>query len=99
MYILLFLISVDYKDKTGLILAEIPEDSRSCVKARYTLGFLGFLGFALVYAMRVNLSVAIVSMVNNTEIPDTEKNTTDVCPINPVINGSIIPPPVSNFSI
>ncbi|XP_033224376.1 sialin [Belonocnema kinseyi] len=82
--------NVDYKDKTGLIPAEIPEDSQSCVKARFTLGFLGFLGFALVYAMRVNLSVAIVSMVNRTE---TEKNTTDACPVNPVINGSIIPPP------
>merc|ERR1719505_572238 len=29
---------------------------------------MGFLGFANVYAMRVNLSVAIVAMVNNTAI-------------------------------
>ncbi|XP_043472998.1 sialin [Leptopilina heterotoma] len=85
---------VDYRDKTGLIPADIPEDVRSCIKARYTLGFLGFLGFALVYAMRVNLSVAIVSMVNQTAIPHSDDNdTTDVCSFNPITNGSIIPPP------
>lgn len=29
---------------------------------------MGFLGFANVYAMRVNLSIAIVAMVNNSAI-------------------------------
>ena len=84
---------MDYRDKTSLIQVEIPEDSRSCVKARYTLGFLGFLGFALVYAMRVNLSVAIVSMVNQTETKNND--TSDVCPI--ITNSSVIPNTVSNF--
>nr|XP_050844165.1 sialin isoform X1 [Vespula vulgaris] len=67
-------------------------DTKSCIKARYTLGFLGFLGFALVYAMRVNLSIAIVSMVNQTAIPNNDdENTTDVCPKGNPINGTFIP--------
>ena len=39
-----------------------------CWGARHTFVFLAFLGFANVYAMRVNLSVAIVAMVNHTAI-------------------------------
>ncbi|CAL7950296.1 unnamed protein product [Xylocopa violacea] len=71
----------------------IPSDTRSCMKARHTLGFLGFLGFALVYAMRVNLSVAIVSMVNQTAVPhnNNDNNTTDVCSDDKPINGTFIP--------
>ena len=46
------------------------------------LAIMGFLGFANVYAMRVNLSVAIVAMVNNTAIA---RNTSIVdnssCPV------------------
>jgi MFS transporter, ACS family, solute carrier family 17 (sodium-dependent inorganic phosphate cotransporter), member 5 len=45
---------------------------------------MGFLGFANVYAMRVNLSVAIVAMVNNTAVPDV--NVSDVCP------AAVVPP-------
>ncbi|KAG7163343.1 inorganic phosphate cotransporter-like 1 [Homarus americanus] len=41
--------------------------------ARHTLALLGFLGFAVVYAMRVNLSVAIVAMVK----PQPHDNTSD----------------------
>lgn len=40
---------------------------------------MGFLGFANVYAMRVNLSVAIVAMVNTT-VSNTTDVITDVCP-------------------
>ncbi|XP_014300025.2 sialin-like [Microplitis demolitor] len=76
-------------------LRQIPEDTKSCIKARYTLGFLGFLGFALVYAMRVNLSVAIVSMVNQTAYPDNNdsNDTTDVCPKITPVNGTFVPSP------
>ncbi|XP_055911749.1 sialin-like [Eupeodes corollae] len=38
-------------------------------KARHIFGLMGFLGFAVVYSMRVNLSIAIVTMVNQTTIP------------------------------
>ncbi|XP_053993180.1 sialin-like [Hylaeus volcanicus] len=73
-------------------LSNIPPDTTSWIKARHTLGFLGFLGFALVYAMRVNLSVAIVSMVNQTAIPHSDDNdTTDVCRDENPINGTFIP--------
>jgi hypothetical protein len=52
------------------------------VKARYVLALMGFLGFANVYAMRVNLSVAIVAMVNNSAIPKAnDSDSTDVCPV------------------
>ncbi|XP_034189033.1 major facilitator superfamily transporter 10 isoform X1 [Osmia lignaria lignaria] len=80
----------DHLDKVTL--PDIPSDTKSCIKARYTFGFLGFLGFALVYAMRVNLSVAIVSMVNQTAIPhDDDNDTTDVCRNEKPINGTFIP--------
>merc|ERR1719228_2193345 len=43
---------------------------------------MGFLGFANVYAMRVNLSVAIVAMVNNTAITNnTLVNSSTTCPV------------------
>ncbi|XP_042857342.1 sialin-like [Penaeus japonicus] len=53
--------------------------------ARHTLCFLGFIGFTSVYAMRVNLSVAIVAMVK-TEVEggngSTGTNNSEVvCPL------------------
>nr|XP_045614448.1 putative inorganic phosphate cotransporter [Procambarus clarkii] len=43
--------------------------------ARYTLALLGFLGFSSVYAMRVNLSVAIVAMVQGSNSANTTNYT------------------------
>ena len=43
-------------------------------QSRYNRIYLGFLGFVNVYAMRVNLSVAIVYMVNNTAINATSSD-------------------------
>lgn len=38
------------------------------VRTRHVLALMGFLGFVNVYALRVNLSVALVAMVNHTAI-------------------------------
>ncbi|XP_055847000.1 sialin-like [Episyrphus balteatus] len=62
---------------------EEEEEDGTFPKARHIFGFMGFIGFAVVYSMRVNLSVAIVTMVNQTAIPHV--NLTEVddqsCPI------------------
>ncbi|XP_061393726.1 sialin [Musca vetustissima] len=59
-------------------------DDCDCINTRTIFGLMGFLGFAVVYAMRVNLSVAIVAMVNQTAIPQ-ENNSSIVedttCPM------------------
>ncbi|XP_078449904.1 sialin [Lampetra fluviatilis] len=47
-----------------------------CCSARYNLAVLSFLGFFMVYALRVNLSVALVAMVNHT----TDGNVTAASP-------------------
>ena len=39
-------------------------DRFPCIPARYVLAVMSFLGFVNVYALRVNLSMAIVDMVN-----------------------------------
>ncbi|KAJ8680086.1 hypothetical protein QAD02_015873 [Eretmocerus hayati] len=65
-------------------------DTKSCIKSRQIFGFMGFLGFALVYAMRVNLSIAIVSMVNQSTIPPTDNESDiDVCPQTSFINTTV----------
>jgi len=65
--------------------------------ARKILAIMGFLGFANVYAMRVNLSVAIVAMVNNTAIASNSSiidNST--CPV--AANSTEGPPPDGPFA-
>lgn len=65
------------------------EDTKECLKSRHILGILGFLGFANVYAMRVNLSVAIVAMVNSTANPQpVSNNTFDFCPVPNITNST-----------
>ncbi|ALC49104.1 MFS10, partial [Drosophila busckii] len=63
-----------------------------CLQTRHIFGFMGFLGFAVVYAMRVNLSVAIVAMVNNTDLPHDNDGVlpNDTCPLpaNKSLNGA-----------
>jgi len=49
---------------------------------RHVFALLGFLGFANVYAMRVNLSVAMVAMVNTTAITNTSiVDNSTTCPV------------------
>lgn len=42
--------------------------STALVPARYILSILGSIGMAIVYGLKVNLSVALVAMLNHTEI-------------------------------
>lgn len=77
----------DEDDESTRILPPEIEDTKDCLKSRHILGILGFLGFANVYAMRVNLSVAIVAMVNNTA-PINNNNTFDHCPVPNVTNST-----------
>lgn len=59
---------------------------------RMVFAILGFLGFANVYAMRVNLSLAIVAMVNQTAVtPPDPPNATNICPIHPTPLNSTVP--------
>lgn len=64
------------------------EETTGWIKCRTVLGVMGFLGFAVVYAMRVNLSVAIVAMVNSTTPQPTNDSSLDVCPASPPSNSS-----------
>nr|XP_040045516.1 sialin isoform X1 [Gasterosteus aculeatus aculeatus]XP_040045517.1 sialin isoform X1 [Gasterosteus aculeatus aculeatus] len=52
-----------------------------CCSARLNLAFLMFLGFSVVYGLRVNLSVAMVAMVNTTETePAQNTSVIGACP-------------------
>jgi MFS transporter, ACS family, solute carrier family 17 (sodium-dependent inorganic phosphate cotransporter), other len=46
--------------------------------ARYVFAVLGSVGFAIIYGLKVNLSVCIVAMVNNTALTahPSQDNTT-----------------------
>ncbi|KAF7278773.1 major facilitator superfamily transporter 10 [Rhynchophorus ferrugineus] len=83
---------IEDEDETTRIVPPSVEDTKNCIKSRYVLGILGFLGFANVYAMRVNLSLAIVAMVNQTAIPHppVNNNTFDYCPETNNSNSTII---------
>lgn len=66
-------------EKEGLITSPLVKPE-GIFGARHVLGIMGFLGFANVYAMRVNLSVAVVAMVNNSAISHVNKTSSDACP-------------------
>ena len=54
------------------------ENSEKVGRVRYTLAYMGFLGFFLVYAMRINISVALVDMVKQ-DAKDNDVNNN--CPV------------------
>ncbi|XP_018427505.1 PREDICTED: sialin [Nanorana parkeri] len=63
----------------GSIQHHPPEKVPACCSARYNLAMLALLGFFMVYALRVNLSVALVDMINSTS-HEQENKSANVCP-------------------
>ncbi|KAG3289800.1 SLC17A5-like, partial [Ictidomys tridecemlineatus] len=56
----------DSTDSTPLLQgARQAEAAPACCSARYNLAMLAFFGFFVLYALRVNLSVALVDMVDS----------------------------------
>lgn len=52
-----------------------------CWQVRYTLAMLSLVGIALMYAMRVVLSIAIVAMVgSHSHHANSSHDTSNVCP-------------------
>ena len=45
-----------------------PCNARSCIPVRYMVGVFLMFGYALFYALRVNLSVAVAVMVGNNTV-------------------------------
>ncbi|KAF4073965.1 hypothetical protein AMELA_G00249260 [Ameiurus melas] len=71
------------EDKTPLLqkYAEQHTVPPQCCSVRFNLAFMMFLGFAVVYGLRVNLSVAMVAMVNTTAIqPSFNASELKECP-------------------
>jgi len=65
---------------------------KGCFGARHTFALMAFLGLAAVYMLRVNLSVAIVSMINRTEpVEPVDLNSSFLCPVPVHTNATTIP--------
>ncbi|XP_072175846.1 sialin-like [Diadema setosum] len=78
--------SVEKSDKQTkeefIVAPKVP----GCIATRHVLAFYGFLGFVNVYAMRVNLSVAMTAMVNGST---SAINASQVsCPVNESLYGN-----------
>lgn len=74
-------LSVQSMDEERTKLVPHQKRWKIAIPARYILIFMGFLGFCNVYALRVNLSVALVSMVNNSDSDLNNKTISEECPI------------------
>ncbi|XP_071385715.1 sialin isoform X2 [Centroberyx affinis] len=59
--------------------AEKVQRAPACCSARYGLAFLSCYGFFVVYSLRVNLSVAMVDMLNTTH-QTSDNHSGSVCP-------------------
>jgi len=68
----------DVKDFVLLLLVAVGR----WFSARFCLIYLAFFGFVNVYALRVNLSVAIISMVNSSYLIDSNNYSSNECIVN-----------------
>ncbi|KAK3088049.1 hypothetical protein FSP39_013989 [Pinctada imbricata] len=64
---------------------QIKPPEGECFGSRHVLAFMAFLGFFNVYCLRVNLSVALVAMVNSTKSAANESTSTE-CPVTHLSN-------------
>ncbi|XP_075718149.1 sialin [Rhinoderma darwinii] len=78
----------DSEEDTSPLLGDVAQGSiqhrppvrvPACCSARYNLAALALLGFFMLYALRVNLSVALVDMVNSTSSEQVNRSG-NVCP-------------------
>ncbi|KAL4707820.1 hypothetical protein ACJJTC_001766 [Scirpophaga incertulas] len=83
--------------RRNLVVNNQVEETSGWIKCRTMLGIMGFLGFANVYAMRVNLSVAIVAMINSTTPLPSNDSSLDVCPAE-TPNNSSVPSKTGDFN-
>jgi hypothetical protein len=69
------------KDCIILLLLNGPFLFAGWLTARYILAVLGSISLAILYGLKVNLSVTIVVMVNHTrQYPDSSANVSSSCP-------------------
>jgi hypothetical protein len=61
-----------------------------CIPARYVVAFLSFLGFIVNYALRININIAIVAMVNSSAIPHEELQGFSACGVHGSLNESLV---------
>ncbi|XP_077351196.1 sialin isoform X2 [Festucalex cinctus] len=61
---------------------QMQQFAPACCSARYSLALLSSLGFIVVYALRVNLSVAMVDMLNTTHQVQVN-HSSSLCPAHP----------------
>lgn len=57
-----------YIGKSLIFLEFLPLTFSALVPARYILAVLGSIAMAIIYGLKVNLSVAMVAMVNHTAV-------------------------------
>ncbi|CAO1317852.1 unnamed protein product [Diamesa serratosioi] len=68
--------------------AEVPAKGNilgTLIPARYVLSVLGSIAMAIIYGLKVNLSVAMVAMVNHTAVGHTADNQTGTLSISSVV--------------
>ena len=65
------------------------EKKTGCLPMRYAIAILGHCGILVAYAMRVNLSVGLVAMVNSTYVQENSHQKMDPECERTVSNGTV----------